>query len=439
MLEEVNSSSTHGQFQFVDDHPLGKDFRVEHYRLDNGLGLLIMEDHSAPLFSYHTWFRVGSRHEQRGRTGIAHLFEHLMFKATKSYADGHFFSTVETQGGRLNAGTSKDWTFYYQTLPTGNLDLIASLESERMQNVVLNNTQINTERQVVKEERLFRTENNIDGQMNEQLYLHAFTVHPYHWPVIGFMQDLDSISQEDCLLFYKTFYAPNNALLVIVGDVDTKAVLQTVLKYYGKIPAQDIKATDYEAEPPQQKERRHTIKSASILTDKVLIGYRIPAASHQDRIPLEVLNALLVEGKSSRLYKKLIDESKIATAVSGSIETNVDPGLLKISVALSQGHTAAEAEKIIYAEIAKIQEQPIPERELEKTKNTVEAYFVRLLKVNHYRAFSLGFFHTVFADYREMFKEVERFRDVRENQVQRVAKQYLTAAGRTVIVAKPMS
>src|SRR5262245_54692377 len=216
----------------VSEYPFSASLTVRMHRLENGLQVILLRDPAAPVFAYQTWFAVGSRHEKEGTTGIAHLFEHLMFNQTETLAPGEFDRKLETVGGETNAATWVDWTYYRDNLPQAELPLVVALEADRMAHLVLGDKQVESEREVVANERRFRVEDDVDGFLNEELFKLAFTVHPYHWPTIGWMKDIHAISIDDCRAFYRTYYAPNNATLVVVGDVDEERVLALVEQHY---------------------------------------------------------------------------------------------------------------------------------------------------------------------------------------------------------------
>ncbi|MEO8877409.1 MAG: pitrilysin family protein, partial [Polyangiaceae bacterium] len=233
----VEGATFDGSFPFSGD-------AIERYKLDNGLDLLVLVDKSAPTVNYSTWYRVGSRHEKPGKTGLAHLFEHLMFNETENLKAGEFDRTLEESGAETNAATWFDWTFYYESLPSDRFPLAVKLEADRMANLVLREPQVASEKDVVANERRFRVDDDVEGAANELLYKSAFDTHPYHWPTIGWMEDILAFSPEDCAAFYRTFYAPNNATIVVVGDVKAKDVVSKISAAYGKLPSSEIPAED---------------------------------------------------------------------------------------------------------------------------------------------------------------------------------------------------
>ena len=310
------TAPAHPLFGLQASHTLG-DARIERYRLtDNGLTVLIWEDHRAPVISFQTWFGVGSRHERRGRTGMAHLFEHLMFKATSNTPEGEFDRILESRGAQTNAATWVDWTYYKEKLPAGNLDLVCRLEADRMEHMILNEGQLESEREVVINERLLRVDNDPDGKLYERLYHLAYGDHPYGWPTIGWMEDIKAISLEDCLEFYRRYYAPNNATVTIVGDVTTSEVLETIARYYGHMPAQDVPAEGAWVEPVQTAARREELE-LPITAERGLFAWHAVSASDPDHAALEVLDELLTGGASSRLYKTLVTDMELCSGAGG--------------------------------------------------------------------------------------------------------------------------
>jgi zinc protease len=435
----LKSASVVGSDVFeIDSFNFAKGLTAKKYRLQNGLKVIVLEDHSAPIFAYHTWFNVGSRNEREGTTGIAHLFEHLMFKETKTRKEGEFDRILEEQGGNINAGTYVDWTFYHETVPTGAFTQTVSLEADRMQNMILSDQQVNSERDVVANERRFRVDNSPGGTMYEELFKKAFVKHPYHWPVIGWMKDIEAITTKDCIAFYSTYYAPNNATVVVVGDVDTGNVLKEINRAYGNIPASKVPSVTIPSEPPQDKERRQTLKQA-LPSEKLLVGYRIPNALSPDYTALEVTHAILFDGKSSRLYRKLITDTQVASDAGGWVNQTKDPGLYIIDITMKSKIKAEKAEKLVYEELARLSKEKVPERELEKAKNRLETSFWGNFKTMDGKAQALGFYETTAGDYRKLFDEVKSYRAVTVDDVKRIAETYYAPRNRTVIIATPLS
>src|SRR5262245_19937018 len=304
----------------------GAGLPTKHFRLENGLNLLHLRDPSAPIFAYQTWFAVGSRHEREGTTGIAHLFEHLMFNQTESHPPGELDRMIEAAGGDTNAATWVAWTYYRDNLPKEELPLVVDLEADRMAHLVLGDKQVESEREVVANERRFRVEDDVDGFLSEELYKLAFTTHPYHWPTIGWMRDIMAISIANCRDFYRTYYAPNNATVVLVGDVSEEEARARIEDKYGAIPSAEIPLEHAPAEPEQTSERRAAFKKP-VVGDKLRMGYKSPPLTHADYPALEMISELLFGGKSSRLERRLVLDGEIASSCGASLAPFRDPGL----------------------------------------------------------------------------------------------------------------
>ncbi len=436
MLEEVNRGGA--GIDLADEYRYNDALAVEKYVLPNGLTVLYLEDHNAPVFSYQTWFRVGSRHEKDGKTGIAHLFEHLMFKETKNTPEGVFDRTLEGMGARVNAATWLDWTFYYEDVPTGNLETIVRLEADRMEHMILNTKQLEAEREVVINERRQRVDNDPSGKLSEVLWELAFEKHPYRNPTIGWMKDIEGLSLEDCIQFYKTYYAPNNAVLVVVGDVDRGELLRHVSKYYGQLQRQEIPAPEDVFEPRQTEAKRSEVR-LQLGSDRLIVGYKAIAVTQPLSAALEILNEVLFEGDSARLQRALVTDGEIATGISAMVPPFRYPGLYEVSIDLRPGHKAEQAEEVLLAELKKVVEEGITEAELEKARNKLETRFYRQLETNNQKAHGLGFWETTADDYRLLFTIAERYRQITMDDVNAVAQEVLRPGNRTVVVARPQA
>ena len=424
-----------------DSIPFVGTLEVERYVFDNGLRLLVVEDHSSATFAYQTWFRVGSRDELPGYTGLAHFFEHMMFKGTTSHPDGELDRLLESAGAEgQNAFTSPDHTVYVQELPStevgGNkLDLIASLEADRMRNLIVDENGFKTEREVVHNERRFRTENSPDGTMYQELFGTMFSKHPYHWPVIGYEADLNRMTAKDARDFYKTWYSPNHATVVVVGDVKFSEVKATVAKYYGAIPASDNPVRVIEEEPAQTSPRRQTLR-LNLQSDKLMIGYHVPAVVHEDTPALNVLNSVITAGKSSRLQRALV-ETGIANSVGSDAADNKDPSLFLISVALQKDKRASQAESVILKELDRLSRKPVSAAELERAKNQMSFQFYDGLGGNMDKANFLGQFEAATGNFENGMLIHQKSQAVTIEQVQAAARKYFDPKGRTVIVGTP--
>src|SRR5512143_4132050 len=321
--------------------PVGRGMTARRFRLSNGLGLIAAVDKRAPIVALQTWFRVGSRHERPGATGMAHLFEHLMFGQTERLAPGEFDRLVERTGGESNAATWVDWTYYRLSLPARDLPLGIRLESERMRELVLEPAPVEAERDVVTNERRERVEDDVDGWLDEQLMAQAFTVHPYRWPTIGWMEDIRSLSLPDIRAFYRTWYAPNNATIVCVGDFDEAELQRVIAEHYALIPPAELPAMSSLSEPEQTRERLVRAPKP-IATDRLLVGYKAPGQDDPDWAPLEIVSTLLAGCPSARLHRTLVIDKEAASSVDAQLTPFRDPSLLRLAVTTARGHNADE-------------------------------------------------------------------------------------------------
>jgi zinc protease len=409
---------------------------IKEFRIDNGLEVLILEDHTVPLVTVQVWYRVGSRHERPGITGISHFLEHMMFKGTPKYGAGLYSQLIQRYGGSQNAFTSYDMTAYYAVLPATRLELAIDLEADRMANLLLEPHEIKAEREVVKEERRLR-ENAPTGPMHEELGAIAFKAHPYQWPIIGWMSDIEAITREELLAHYKTYYVPNNATLIIVGDVDTNQAMEAVRRHFGSLPQGPPPPPVRPPEPPQLGERRTEIARPTALA-AIAIAYHIPTFEHGDALPLEVLSQILSQGQSSRLYRELVYQRQIATSINADAGLRVDPGLFTIISMVQAGKTPAEVEAAIYELLDQVTEESIPDRELQKAINQALSGFVFQQDSIQQQGFTIGSFH-ILRSYKVINEYIERLRSVTKQDVARVARTYLTKTNRTVVTIVPMS
>ncbi|MGK5081944.1 pitrilysin family protein [Bdellovibrionota bacterium FG-1] len=412
--------------------PLVGDSKVHRFILDNGLRLLVVEDHRSPTFAYQTWFKVGSRDEIAGRTGLAHLFEHMMFKETKNFKDGEFDKILEGAGAEgENAFTSRDYTAYVQEMPSDKLDLIMRMESDRMVNLLVNEKAFKTETDVVQNERRFRNENSPDGLMYQEIYETAFTQHPYHWPVVGYQKDLDAMHAQDALDFYHGYYSPNHATLVVTGDVVPAQVFELAKKYYGSLVAQTTPGHLIAAEPPQEAPRRKRLK-LNIQVEKLLLAYHIPGILDSDMATLDVLQAVLTGGKSSRLYRALVETGIAANVDAYDIEDK-DPSIFIFTVNLQKGKKAADAETIIIKELARLTREPVTEQEMERAKNRIQFGFYEGLESNAQKANFLGHYEAVANDFTLGLDHFKKVPTVTAPDIRNAAKKYFNPTNRTVI------
>lgn len=423
-------------WQLETEATIGRGIAAQRYRLANGLGVITAVDRRAPIVALQTWFRVGSRNERPGATGMAHLFEHLMFGQTETMPPGEFDRLVERTGGESNAATWVDWTYYKLSLPARDLGLGIRLESERMQRLVLEHDPVESERDVVTNERRERVEDDVDGWLDEQLMAHAFTVHPYRWPTIGWMEDIRALALPEIRAFYRTWYAPNNATIVCVGDFDAAQLRDLVAQHYGHIPAVALPAHAHDAEPEQTRER--VIRAPKpIATDRLLMGYKAPGQEDRDWAALEIVSTLLAGCPSSRLYRRLVIEQEAASSIDAQLTPFRDPSLLRLAVTTARGHHAAEIVASIDREIAALVVDPPSAAEVEKAKALAETDFWNALADVDGKAEALGHYETTLGDFRRLTALAERLATVTVDDVARVIRTYLIASRRTVVIAEP--
>ena len=416
--------------------PLVGTFQVNRYTLSNGLRLLVVEDHTSPTFAYQTWFRVGSRDEVPGKTGLAHLFEHMMFKETTHLKDGEFDRMLESAGAEgENAFTSRDYTAYVQEMPKDKLDLIARVEADRMHYLVVNEVAFKTELEVVQNERRFRNENSPDGLIYQELFDMAFTKHPYHWPVIGYQEDLNKMSPDYARNFYKTWYSPNHATIVVVGDVSPQAVFETVQKYYGSYSPEPTPPSEVVQEPAQTSARRKTLK-LNMQVEKLMMGYHIPEISNSDTAALTVARTILVGGKSSRLNRALV-ETGIASSVDGYDLDDKDPSVLIFAANMQKDKQAAVAETVILREIARLTQELVNYRELARAKNSLAFQFYEAFDDNSEKAKFMGHYESISSSFETGIETFKKTQSVTAQEVQDVLKRWLDPKNRTVIVGVP--
>src|SRR5574341_412566 len=407
--------------------------------LSNGLRVILVPEPKAPVASLQIWYRVGSRDEISGKTGLSHLMEHMMFKGTARYGKGEFSRLIAERGGNDNAFTSQDYTAYFENLASEHVGLALELEADRLAGLVISDQEFALERDVVKEERRTRTDDDPHGTLSEQLSAMAFTMHPYRWPVIGWMDDLNRLSADDIRAYYLQHYAPEKAVLVIVGDIDPQATLAQVERTFGHLEKRAAPPRPTVVEPSQQGERRVTVKKDTQLA-AVIVGYHVPNFIDSDSYALTVLSALLTEGQSSRLHRSLVYERQVALTVGGDYTAlSADPPLLSLYGLAHEGRSAADLERALLEEVERIKTTAPSERELTKVKNQIESQFVLGQDSNFYRAMQIGTAEVVWAGQRYLTNFVANIRKVSASDVVRVAKKYLTEEGRTVGTLVPVS
>lgn len=413
--------------------------RAARFRLDNGLRVVMMPDQRAPVFAYQTWFGVGSRDEDPDHTGIAHLFEHLMFKGTKRFAQGVFDTEMEQRGAQTNAATWVDWTAYTEALATqgDNLATVIAFEADRMLGLVLDEETFRSELEVVKNERRMAVEDSVAGMVTERLFSLAYQRHPYRWPTIGSMAHLEATTLDELQDFYRRFYSPNNAVVVVVGDLDPTDVLTQVAGAYGAFAPQDIERRPREAEPAQNAPRLEHMR-APMATPMVAMAYHIPPQDHRDHPALEVIADALTIGDSARLYRRLVIDEKLATNVDGFVTPFADPGLFEISINAREGADPMRIVEVVQEELDALSQGLTP-LEREKAQNDIEISTWMELKDAEGCADALGHFETNFSDYRLAFSAMDRVQAVQPEDLVRVAQVCLGAHNRSTVIAVPES
>ncbi len=407
------------------------------YTLDNGLHVILHEDHSTPIVAVSIMYHVGSKNEDPQRTGFAHFFEHLLFEGSENIKRGEFDNYVENAGGTLNANTWYDRTYYYEILPSNQLELGLWLESERLLHAKVENVGIETQRQVVKEERRQRVDNQPYGTLLQETMKRLFTKHPYKWPVIGYMEHLDAAKEQDYVNFYKTFYVPNNAVLSIAGDLNIEESKKMVEKYFGGIPkgTRPIPVPNVK-EPEIKKEVRDTIYD-NIQLPAVVHGFRIPKQGSEDYYAVKMLAQVLSQGQSSRFNKKLVDEKELALFV-GAFPLDLEDEGVAISYGIvnmgTDPKTLEDGIDELYEEVKK---ELITEREFEKLRNQIESNFVQSNSTMAGIAESLANYHMYFGNANLVNDELKRYMAVTREDIKRVANKYLQKDKRVVLYYLP--
>lgn len=403
------------------------------YKLDNGLTVLLHQDRSTPIVAVSVMYKVGGKDSFEGRTGFAHFFEHLLFEGSENIDRGDFMKYVENAGGAFNANTSQDRTYYYEILPSNQLELGLWLESERLLHAKVDIKGVETQREVVKEERRQRMDNQPYGQLLYELFRHGFQQHPYKDPNIGYMEDLNSAEEADFKKFYAMYYVPNNAVLSIAGDFDEATIKPLIEQYFGPIPAGPTPPQVDIVEPPLTAEVRDSIYDAKAPLPALVMGYRTPERNHPDYYAISMLNQVLSRGQSSRLNKVLVDEKSIAVQAGSFPSFTQDPGLAIAFAILKPGTDIKMAEEIFNAEVSELQNDLIAEREFEKLQNQVEANAISGYGTMAGIAESLADYEMYQGDANLINTEVDKFMAVTREDIRRVAREYYGSNNRVTL------
>src|SRR4051794_15162032 len=394
--------------------------------LPNGMNVVFLEDHSTPIVHLQIWYHVGSKNERAGRTGFAHLFEHMMFKGSKNVEPEGHPSYISSVGGQSNAYTTEDATVFWETVPSQYLPLVLWLEADRMATLRIEDKTFKTEREVVKEERRMRVENQPYGRLQEIISDQSFLVHPYKHPVIGSMQDLEAASIDDVRDFFQTYYVPGNATAVLVGDFDAKEALSLVSQYLGRVPKSDRPVPrDIPREPPQTKERRVRLDESWPLP-AVVVAHHITFDGDPDSYPLHIASKVLSDGQSSRIYRKLVYEERIALAAFGGGNIIEDPNLFYAVAIVQPGHTPQQAIDALIAELDRLRTDPITAAELQQAKNQFARDYILGRESDQNKAEVLGHAVVIHNDIRTADAEFDIFQGLTAADVQRVARKYFT-------------
>lgn len=405
--------------------------------LPNGLKVILLENHKAPLVTFQVWYRVGSRNEAWGRTGLSHMLEHMMFKGTEKVGPEEFSRIIQENGGNDNAFTSRDYTAYFENISTDRVQVSIDLESDRMQNLLLREQDFRTERMVVMEERRLRTEDNPQANLQEHMEATAFLTSPYHWPTIGWKEDIERFTLDDLKAYYRTYYNPVNAILIVVGDFKREELLPKIEKAFGSIAKGIAPSQERDVDPRQIGERRIFVKKEAQLPYLVM-GYHVPNLREPDSYALEVIATLLSAGKSSRLYQSLVREKRLVLSADADHSLlSRDPSLFYLSAELLPGKEVVEVEKALDQEVERLKNELVGAQELEKAKNQMEASFVFGQDSLFYQAMLLAR-NEITLTWRAIDDYLPSIRKISPEDIQRVAKKYLKPDNRTVGVLIPL-
>lgn len=410
----------------------------ESYYLKNGMKVILSPNNEVPSICFRIFFKVGGKYESPGTTGISHLFEHMMFNGSAKYKPGMFDKILEENGGYSNGSTWNDFTNYWEEFNSDKLELILDMEADRMKALKLDSENLEQERYIVMEERRLSIDNNPQQKMEEELYANAFVSHLYRQPVIGWMNDLKNITLDDCKYFYKTYYSPNNSVLILTGNFNKAQAKKIIARYFEKIPKAKIPAYKKITEPDQSGEKIITLYQ-EVELPSLMIGYKSCSINDSDFYAMDLLANILSKGLSSRFNKVLSEEKKLITEAYAYQDQMEDPGLFKI---YAQARGEKEFEKLL-PEIEKILEdiktKGVTANEIEKAKNSKVLEYFDSFKTNEALSFALGYFETLTGDYNNLFKVVDKYAQVTPQEIQRVAQKYFSNNSRTIIISKPKS
>jgi zinc protease len=415
-----------------------QQFPITSKTLKNGMKVLVQADHSIPNVALYIFYKIGSRNERPGTTGLSHFFEHMMFNGARKYGPGELDKAMEANGASNNAYTTQNVTVYQDWFPRSALNLIFDTEADRIQYLSFDPKKIDSERGVVASERRTSVDASNEGILAEQLWATAFLAHPYQWPVVGWMSDIEHWSIEDLKHHFEMGYAPNNATMVVVGDVTAEEVFELCEKYIEPIPQHAPPPPVTTVEPQQAGERRLVVRKQAELPF-LMIGYHVPQTNNPDFYAMNILRTVLVQGESSRMYQRLVDKDQIALDVSASQQPGFDPTLAIFSAQPKQGVDPQKCENAIFDELDKIRKTPVSDQELEKAKNIRLVEFYQQMRTISGRANTIGTYEVFFGDYSKVFDAAKNYAAVTKEDLQRVAQKYFGADNRTVATLLPES
>lgn len=405
----------------------------EEYNLDNGLHVILHQDKSAPVIVTSVMYHVGAKDENPERTGFAHFFEHLLFEGTDNIKRGEWFKIVTANGGNNNANTTDDRTYYYEVFPSNNLELGLWMESERMMHPVINQIGVDTQNEVVKEEKRLRYDNQPYGALFAEVKKNMFKVHPYRWTTIGSMEHLDKATLEEFRAFNKKFYIPNNAVLVVAGDLDIDQAKKWVQQYFGPIAKGTPITRQKFVEAPITETIHATYEDPNIQLPMIVTAYRTPAMSTKEARILDMISSILSDGKSSRMYKKIVDDKKMALQIGAFNYSQEDYGVYFVYGIPMQGFTADQVLKETDAEIVRLQTELISEKEFEKLKNQIESNNVNSNASVEGIADNLATYYLLYGNTNLINTEVDIFRSITREEIREAAKKYLNPNQRLIL------
>lgn len=415
---------------------LKSSLKVEKFKLDNGLTVIMHEDHTIPMVAYHQWFKVGSHMEKPEQTGLAHFFEHLVFKGTEKYPGEAYEGLINGSGGANNAFTTRDYTGYYTLIPTSRLETIIDIEADRMVNLIFDPVKIDKERGAVKNERLMRYDNNPSGRLYEMLYSTVFKTSPYRWPVIGYMKDLNAAKMADFKEFYQTYYAPNNAVIVVSGSFSSSKVKSWIEEYYGELKPKKIPETKFPKETAQKSRRVNTHKM-DLQSARMVLAYKSANAYDPDEYALSMLSDVLAGGETSRLYRALVRKKQLLTSVSSSQLGGKLEGLFGIWASLRPGASRQQVVSGINSEIKKLQKTEVSDDEMERARNSIMLGYTQALKTAAGKARILAYSEIIYEDPTAFFKDLDKYAAVTKADIMRVAKKYLNTSQQSSVAVVP--